>query len=108
MKLKKNTFMQGAFVASMGIVISKILGIMYVIPFYAIIGEQGGALYGYAYNIYGQAINGDGKITEPGAPDHVWAKINMKNISTESRLKESEHIDELNTIEILKFWVENG
>lgn len=44
--------MQGAFVASMGIVISKILGIMYVIPFYAIIGEQGGALYGYAYNIY--------------------------------------------------------
>ncbi|MBQ7136986.1 MAG: polysaccharide biosynthesis protein [Bacilli bacterium] len=52
MKLKKNTFMQGAFIASMGIVISKILGIMYVIPFYAIIGEQGGALYGYAYNIY--------------------------------------------------------
>lgn len=35
---------------------------------------------GYAYNIYGQAINGDGKITEPGAPDHVWAKINMKDI----------------------------
>lgn len=52
MKLKKNTFMQGAFIASMGIVISKILGIIYVIPFYAIIGEQGGALYGYAYNIY--------------------------------------------------------
>lgn len=36
----------------MGIIISKILGIIYVIPFYAIIGEQGGALYGYAYNIY--------------------------------------------------------
>ena len=52
MRLKKNSFMQGAFVASMGIVISKILGILYVIPFYAIIGEQGGALYGYAYNIY--------------------------------------------------------
>ncbi len=52
MKLKKNTFLQGAFVASMGIVLSKILGIIYVIPFYSIIGEQGGALYGYAYNIY--------------------------------------------------------
>ena len=52
MRLKKNSFMQGAFVASLGIVISKILGILYVIPFYAIIGEQGGALYGYAYNIY--------------------------------------------------------
>lgn len=35
---------------------------------------------GYAYNIYGQAINEDGAITEPGATDHIWAKINMKNI----------------------------
>lgn len=52
MKLKKNTFIQGAFIATVGIVISKILGIIYVIPFYAIIGDQGGALYGYAYNIY--------------------------------------------------------
>lgn len=52
MKLKKNSFMQGAFIATFGIVLCKILGILYVIPFYSIIGEQGGALYGYAYNIY--------------------------------------------------------
>ena len=51
-KLNKNSFMQGAFIATLGIVISKILGMIYVIPFYAIIGESGGALYGYAYNIY--------------------------------------------------------
>ena len=57
MKLKKNTFMQGAFIASMGIVISKILGIIYVIPFYSVIGEQGGALYGYAYNMYMLFLN---------------------------------------------------
>lgn len=44
--------MQGALVATIGIVASKILGMIYVIPFHAIIGEQGGALYGYAYNIY--------------------------------------------------------
>lgn len=50
--MKKNTFLQGAFIATLGIVSSKILGILYVIPFYAIIGSQGGALYGYAYNIY--------------------------------------------------------
>jgi len=50
--MKKNGFIQGAFIATIGIVISKILGILYVIPFYAIIGEQGGALYGYAYNLY--------------------------------------------------------
>lgn len=52
MKLKRNSFMQGAFIATFGIVLCKILGILYVIPFYSIIGEQGGALYGYAYNIY--------------------------------------------------------
>lgn len=51
-KLKKSSYIQGAFIATLGIVLSKILGIVYVIPFYAIIGEQGGALYGYAYNIY--------------------------------------------------------
>lgn len=51
-KLKINNYMEGAFIATLGIVISKILGIIYVIPFYSIIGEQGGALYGYAYNIY--------------------------------------------------------
>ena len=44
--------MQGAFIATLGIVLTKIIGILYVIPFYQIIGEKGGALYGYAYNIY--------------------------------------------------------
>ena len=52
MKLKKNTFIQGAFIATLGIVISKILGIIYVIPFRAFVGKEGGALYGYAYSIY--------------------------------------------------------
>lgn len=50
--LVKNTFLQGAFISTLGIVISKILGIIYVIPFHAIVKEQGGALYGYAYTIY--------------------------------------------------------
>ena len=50
--MKKNNFVQGAFIATLGIIITKILGILYVIPFYAIIGEKGGALYGYAYSIY--------------------------------------------------------
>ena len=51
-KLKKNNFMQGAFIATLGIVITKILGILYVIPFYSLIGAKAGSLYGYAYNIY--------------------------------------------------------
>lgn len=50
--MKKNTFIGGAIVATLGIVITKVIGLIYVVPFNAIIGEQGGALYGYAYNIY--------------------------------------------------------
>ena len=51
-KLKKSNFIEGAFIATFCIIITKILGVLYVIPFYKIIGEQGGTLYGYAYNIY--------------------------------------------------------
>ena len=48
----KNSFVNGAIITTIGIVITKLLGILYVIPFHAIIGEAGGALYGYAYTIY--------------------------------------------------------
>ena len=50
--MKKNSFVSGAFITTLGIVLAKILGIIYVIPFYSIIGNEGGALYGYAYTIY--------------------------------------------------------
>ena len=48
--LKKNSFKSGAMVNTIGIFISKLLGILYVIPFYALIGTAGGALYGYLNN----------------------------------------------------------
>ena len=50
--MKKSNFLEGAFIATFCIIFTKILGIIYVIPFYSIIGEQGGALYGYSYTIY--------------------------------------------------------
>ena len=50
--MKKNSFVNGMFITTLGIVISKVLGIIYVVPFHSIIGEKGGALYGYAYTIY--------------------------------------------------------
>jgi O-antigen/teichoic acid export membrane protein len=55
--MKKNSFMNGAFIATIAIVISKIIGVLYVIPFYPLLGEKGGALYGYAYTIYGLFLN---------------------------------------------------
>jgi len=50
--LKKTNFVEGAMIATIGIVLCKILGLIYVIPFYNIIGTKGGALYSYAYSIY--------------------------------------------------------
>ena len=50
--MHKSSFVKGAFITTLGIVITKILGILYVIPFHAVIGDEGGALYGYAYTIY--------------------------------------------------------
>ncbi|NLM62802.1 MAG: polysaccharide biosynthesis protein [Mollicutes bacterium] len=50
--MRKNSFLEGAMITTIGIIICKIIGLLYVIPFKNIIGEQGGALYGYAYSIY--------------------------------------------------------
>lgn len=55
--MKKNSFVEGTIIASIAIIITKILGILYVIPFYSIIGENGGTLYSYAYNIYNLFLN---------------------------------------------------
>ncbi|MEE3344099.1 MAG: polysaccharide biosynthesis protein [Bacilli bacterium] len=50
--MKKNGFIEGTIVATLGILIVKVIGVIYVIPFNNIIGERGGALYGYGYNVY--------------------------------------------------------
>ena len=55
--MKKTGFLAGAAISTIGIVICKIIGLLYVIPFYAIIGVQGGALYSYAYSIYNLFLN---------------------------------------------------
>ncbi len=62
--MKKNTFIEGTLIASIAIIITKILGVLYVIPFYSIIGEDGGVLYSYAYNIYNLFLN----ISTAGVP----------------------------------------
>ena len=55
--MKKDSFLKGTIIASIAIIITKILGVLYVIPFYKIIGEDGGVLYSYAYNIYNLFLN---------------------------------------------------
>ena len=39
-------------ITSLLLIFIKVLGAVYVIPFYQIIGAEGGTLYSYAYNIY--------------------------------------------------------
>ena len=55
--MKKSNFLNGAIIATAGIIICKIIGLVYVIPFYAMIGVTGGALYSYAYSIYAIFLN---------------------------------------------------
>ena len=50
--MKRSSFIEGTVIATIAIIITKILGMLYVIPFYAMVGVQGSALYAYAYNIY--------------------------------------------------------
>ena len=55
--MKKNSFVEGTVVAYISILITKIIGALYVIPFYDIIGTDGGILYSYAYNVYNLFLN---------------------------------------------------
>ena len=50
--MKKSSFVEGTIIATLSIFIVKILGMLYVIPFYEMISVKGSALYAYAYNIY--------------------------------------------------------
>ena len=43
--MKKSSFIEGTIIATLAIVITKILGMLYVIPFYAMVGTAGSALY---------------------------------------------------------------
>lgn len=43
---------RGTFILTVGMVLSKILGLFYVIPFNQIVGKEGMALYGFAYIPY--------------------------------------------------------
>ncbi|MFO1444202.1 polysaccharide biosynthesis protein [Bacillus sp. Bva_UNVM-123] len=44
--------LRGTFILTLGTIISKILGLLYVIPFYHIVGDKGNALYSFAYVPY--------------------------------------------------------
>ena len=66
-KMKKNSLVEGTVVSYIMILITKLMGAIYVIPFYRIIGKTGGVLYSYAYNMYNLFLN----ISTSGIPTAV-------------------------------------
>ena len=74
-KLRKNSFVEGTLIATVAIIITKIMGMLYVIPFYAMVGVTGSALYAYAYNIYNIFLD----ISSAGLPIAVSKIINEYN-----------------------------
>ncbi len=73
--MKKNSFLEGSFIATASIVLVKILGMLYVIPFYSIVGPQGASLYAYAYTIYNIFLD----IASAGLPIAISKLINEYN-----------------------------
>ncbi|RSK28231.1 polysaccharide biosynthesis protein [Bacillus sp. HMF5848] len=50
--MSDSKLIRGTMILTMGVMISKILGLIYVFPFYALVGPIGGALYQYTYVLY--------------------------------------------------------
>lgn len=83
--MKKNSFIGGAFVSTMAIIMVKIIGVIYVIPFNALIGEKGGALYGYGYNIYALFLS----ISSAGFPFAV-SKLTSEYLALDNKKEVSQ------------------
>ncbi|MDF1508666.1 polysaccharide biosynthesis protein [Robertmurraya sp. DFI.2.37] len=67
--------LRGTFVLTSGTFISKFLGLFYVIPFFALVGNEGTALYNYAYVPYTIFIS----IATAGIPASVSKFISKYN-----------------------------
>ena len=75
--MKKNKFVEGTMFAYAMILITKVVGALYVIPFYKIIGEAGGVLYSYAYSVYNFFLD----ISTSGVPTAVSIIIDLCTIN---------------------------
>ncbi len=75
--MKKSSFVEGTFIATLAIIFTKILGMLYVIPFYSMldVDGKGTALYAYAYSIYVIFLD----ISTAGLPIAISKIINEYN-----------------------------
>lgn len=57
MKKKKQSIILAGLISTSGIFLSKVIGILYMVPFNAIAGSENLVFYGQAYNIYSYLLN---------------------------------------------------
>jgi O-antigen/teichoic acid export membrane protein len=89
--MKKNSFTEGTIISYILLIITKILGVLYVIPFYKIVGTEGGVLYSYAYNVYNLLLN----ISTSGIPTAICIMIAEYNAL--NQLEEREYAYKVST-----------
>ena len=70
-----SSFMKGTAILTIGMFLSKVLGLIYVFPFYAIIGEENVALYSYGFIPYSIMLS----IAISGAPVAVSKFVSKYN-----------------------------
>jgi len=96
-KMRKNSFVEGTLVAYISIVVTKLLGALYSIPLYNIIGERGGVIYSCAYNIYALFLD----VSTAGIPIAVSIVISEYNALEKYRSKEKAYSVALRAVMIL-------
>lgn len=82
--MHKNGFVEGAAIAYVAIMLTKLMGAVYNIPFYNIIGDKGGIIYSYAYSIYTLFLD----ISTAGIPIAISIVISEYNSLGKYRSKE--------------------
>ncbi|WP_404444649.1 polysaccharide biosynthesis protein [Sutcliffiella horikoshii] len=50
--MSTSNILRGTLILTVGTMLSRILGLVYIFPFHAMVGDDGGALYSYAYVLY--------------------------------------------------------
>ena len=83
-KIKKNSFAESTFISYFAIVASKVLGVLYNIPFYDLIGNAGDFIYSIAYQIYALFLD----ISTSGIPTAISIVIGHYNSLEKYKTKE--------------------
>ncbi|MBE6773122.1 MAG: hypothetical protein E7544_02745 [Ruminococcaceae bacterium] len=98
-KIRRNGFVEGAVISYAAIVITKLLGAFYNIPFYSIIGEKGSVIYSFAYSIYTLFLD----ISTSGIPIAISIVISEYAAKEMYRTKERAYKLGLGVVTVISF-----